>query len=216
MKSQTLTMMQFDRTRTLVIFVTVFLIASSSGYRCFAWDEHYPFSVYSSIDSSIRSLDRLATLIEELKQGSVKNFEPCRKKDVSPQTTTYDHIIEVASALFDVEGSLIKAVIRAESNFHPTVVSQKNAAGLMQLIGKTANSMGVRDPYDPYENVMGGTRYLSLLLKRYNYDKSLALAAYNAGPQAVDQFGGIPPFPETMDYVQKVLRYYKKYKAAVD
>ena len=113
--------------------------------------------------------------------------------------------------MYSVETGLVKAVIRAESDFNPTAVSQKGALGLMQLMPDTATLMEVGNPFDPTENVLGGTRYLAQLLRRFNGDKILALAAYNAGPEKVAMYQGVPPYEETKMYVRKVMEYYKAY-----
>ncbi len=128
--------------------------------------------------------------------------------------TKYDEIILQASKQFEVERALIKAIIKAESDFDHQAVSSKGALGLMQLMPETADEMNVKDPFDPGENIIGGTRYLSLLLKRFNNDKQLALAAYNAGPDEVESSNGIPPFPETKTFVEKVMDYYHSYHSA--
>ncbi len=125
----------------------------------------------------------------------------------------FEHIIAQASQKFGVEAAFVKAVIKAESDFDHKARSHKGAEGLMQLMPGTANDMAVRDPYNPEENIFGGTRYLSLMLERYKNDKRLALAAYNAGPERVDENKGIPPFPETKSFVEKVLNYYHDYKS---
>jgi hypothetical protein len=101
---------------------------------------------------------------------------------------------------------LIKSVIRVESGFNPNAISQKGAQGLMQLMPETAARMGVRNPLDPSENVDGGARYLRELLGLFSNDVVKALAAYNAGPKRVEQFHGVPPYPETVKYVNKVIR----------
>jgi soluble lytic murein transglycosylase-like protein len=114
-------------------------------------------------------------------------------------------IHEVAER-YGVDPVLVHAVIDAESAFNPWAVSAKGAQGLMQLMPRTASALGVRDSFNPRENIEGGVRHLRYLLDRYPADLSLVLAAYNAGEGAVDYYGGIPPFPETQQYVQRILR----------
>jgi len=128
----------------------------------------------------------------------------------------YASIIRQASERFRVEPSLIRAVIKAESDFDHKAVSKKGARGLMQLMPETSDAMDVADPHNPEENIFGGTRYLSLLLERFNRDKVLALAAYNAGPEKVEANKGVPPFPETESFIKKVLQYYHKYKSLTE
>jgi soluble lytic murein transglycosylase len=106
---------------------------------------------------------------------------------------------------YGVSPSLVEAVVRAESQFDPTAVSPKGAGGLMQLMPKTASALGVVDRFDPRENITGGVRHLRYLLERYQGSVVLAVAAYNAGEGAVDTHRGIPPYPETLRYVQRVL-----------
>lgn len=125
----------------------------------------------------------------------------------------YSGIIEQASQRFGVEGPLIKAVIKAESNFDSSAVSSKGAQGLMQLMPQTAEEVEVEDPFSAEENIFGGTRYLGQLMKRFEGDKRLALAAYNAGPERVESYNGIPPFPETEAFVERVLKYYRFYSS---
>ena len=122
-------------------------------------------------------------------------------------------MIKQAASRFGVDPSLIRAVIKAESDFDHRAVSHKGAKGLMQLMPKTSNDMKVENPFNPEENIFGGTHYLSLLLNRFENNKKLALAAYNAGPEKVETHQGIPPFPETKSFVKKVLDYYKRYKS---
>jgi len=139
---------------------------------------------------------------------------PNHSKPASRYIRDYDEAITKASRQFRVEPSLIKAVIRAESDFDRKAVSRKGAQGLMQLMPNTAQLMEVADPFDPEENILGGTRYLSLMLERFQNNVQLALAAYNAGPERVEQYKGIPPFPETRTFVERVLRFYDQYAAA--
>ena len=123
----------------------------------------------------------------------------------------YEELIQQASERFRVDPFLIKAVIKAESDFDYQAVSSKGAQGLMQLMPETAYDMEVGDPFNPEENIFGGTRYLSVLLERYKNDKTKALAAYNAGPERIEEYKGIPPFTETEDFVERVLNYYEAY-----
>jgi soluble lytic murein transglycosylase-like protein len=104
---------------------------------------------------------------------------------------------------------LIKAVIKTESNGNYRAVSKKGAMGLMQLMPTTANDMSVSNPYNPEQNIEGGTKYLRLLLDKFNGDLTLALAAYNAGPKVVEKYGNVPPYSETKNYVKKVFSLYK-------
>jgi soluble lytic murein transglycosylase len=127
-----------------------------------------------------------------------------------PRHWLYDGLIGLTAREHQLQPALVKAVIAAESNFDPDAVSRRGAQGLMQLMPETAAALGVADPLQPLENVRAGTRYLRLMIDRYG-DLERALAAYNAGPSAVDHYGGIPPYPETRDYVQRVLTYYRHY-----
>ena len=117
----------------------------------------------------------------------------------------YGEEIREVAARHGVAADLVEAVIRVESAFNPRAVSNKGAQGLMQLMPRTASSLGVRNAFDPRENIDGGVRHLRYLLDRYPGNVPLALAAYNAGEKAVDHYGGIPPYAETQQYVQKIL-----------
>jgi Transglycosylase SLT domain len=125
----------------------------------------------------------------------------------------YRELVEAAAERYKVDADLITSVIAVESNFDPKALSPKNARGLMQLLPETAERLGVQNIYDPKENIEAGTRYLRELLQRYNNDLALALAAYNAGPERVQQYGRVPPFAETLSYVRRVKRTYEKSKS---
>lgn len=126
--------------------------------------------------------------------------------------STFDELIRKASSQHGVSMPLLKAVIKAESDFNPTAVSRKGAVGLMQIMPANFRLLNIRDPFDPWENIAGGARYLKLMLQRFNGRLHLALAAYNAGPEAVDRYNNIPPYPETVRYVQKVLSFYRTFR----
>lgn len=145
-----------------------------------------------------------------------KRYKPVQRRTFrhrnyrAPKRDTYDTLIQSTAAEYGIPPALVKAVIAAESAFNPTAVSRAGAQGLMQLMPGTAAALGVSDSLVPEENVRGGVTYLRLMIERYG-DLSRALAAYNAGPGAVDKYGGIPPYRETKDYVARVLSYYRQY-----
>lgn len=118
--------------------------------------------------------------------------------------TAFDHLIDEAAARHGLAPALIRAVIATESAFDPLAVSSAGAQGLMQLMPALSDELGVTDPFDPRENIMAGSEYLSALLATYDGDLSLALAGYNAGPGAVELYQGVPPFPETQRYVKNI------------
>lgn len=124
-----------------------------------------------------------------------------------------DALIEQYSSKNGLDSSFVKAVIKQESGFQTKVTSHCGAMGLMQLMPATASSLGVKDAYDPEQNIAGGTKYLKGLLDRFGGDKSLALAAYNAGPNAVAKYNGIPPYKETQNYVKNIMSMYQKYSS---
>ena len=128
----------------------------------------------------------------------------------------YEDIIEKAAETFGVNKNIIKSVIMTESAANNKAISGAKAKGLMQLIDSTASDMGVNNIWDPQQNIFGGTKYLAGLLRKYNGDLNLALASYNAGPENVDKYDGIPPFGETQNYVTRVNGYLKHFNGAED
>ncbi|MGA7827330.1 MAG: lytic transglycosylase domain-containing protein [Geobacteraceae bacterium] len=125
----------------------------------------------------------------------------------------FDPIVSSAASEYGVDKSLVKAVISAESGYNPNAVSPKGAQGLMQLMPKTAQDLNVSNSLDPRDNIRGGVRYLRFLLDTFRGDETLALAAYNAGLARVNQYGGVPPYEETRNYISRVLSYQKSYKS---
>jgi len=125
---------------------------------------------------------------------------------ISQRLSAFAGIIEEASNAYGVDADLIAAVIAQESSGNPSAVSPAGAKGLMQLIDSTAADMGVKQVFNPRDNILGGTRYLRNLLNLHGGNERLALASYNAGPAAVERYGGVPPYPETQNYVENVLR----------
>jgi hypothetical protein len=125
-----------------------------------------------------------------------------------------DDVVNEASLRYRLDPDLVNSVIKAESAFNARAVSPKGARGLMQLMPGTASQLGVANAFDPAANVEGGTKYLRALLEHYNFDVVKALAAYNAGPQRVEQYGGVPPYYETRAYVARVVRDFNKKKVA--
>lgn len=137
--------------------------------------------------------------------GNTSFSDMMKSQSVSP----LEDIFNRAAAKYGVDVNLLKAIAKQESDFQPNCTSHAGAMGIMQLMPDTAKGLGVTDPYDPEQNIMGGAKFISQMLKKYDGDVTLALAAYNAGPNNVAKYGGVPPFKETQDYVKKVTAYYK-------
>lgn len=154
----------------------------------------------------------------ELPAAEVVAIEPeeifVSDKKPTLANTPYAEFISSAAQHHGVDADLIVSVITAESKFNPKAISRKNARGLMQLLPETATRLGVKNIFDPQENIDAGTRYLRELLDRYHDDLALTLAAYNAGPQRVEQYKTIPPYRETVSYVQRVQKTYKARKSS--
>ncbi len=156
--------------------------------------------------------------VAEVPVTEVLGIEPEEVFDPLPEhltpNTPFSEIIRQAASRYGVDPDLIHCLITVESNFNPKAISRKNARGLMQIMPQTAALLGVKNIFDPRENVDAGTRYLRDMLAKYNNDLTLALAAYNAGPDKVDRYGRhVPPYSETRLYVQKISRNYAKIKS---
>lgn len=147
----------------------------------------------------------------------IEQIDPAEITDVTTPATDatrsrFEDLIASSAARWHVDKALVKAIVANESAFMPGATSPTGAQGLMQLEPGTAAALGVTDPYDPEQNVNGGTRYIRALLDRFGGDATRALAAYNAGPGAVEKYGGVPPYAETRAYVERVLESYRRYK----
>ena len=175
-------------------------------------------------DSKVENLNKQSEGVKKDFKTLQKNEANARKENIKKfliqrygvslvdRIKKFDEIIKKASAEFNVPEELIKAVIAVESSGNVFAVSPKGAKGFMQLVDSTAEFVGVKNVWHPAENIYGGVKYLRYLLDRFNGDLKLALAGYNAGPENVEKFGGIPPFPETIEYVGKVMRYLKLFE----
>lgn len=181
-----------------------------------------PAEVYKWVDENgIVNLSNVAPPTDHNFQ--VLNF-PCYASDPKCRSVSWEKVplnrvafrdeIRAAAEYNAVEESLIRAIIHAESAYQPDARSPKGAQGLMQLMPATAQALRVSDPFDPALNIRGGTRYLSDLLLEFDGDITRAAAAYNAGPQAVHQYGGVPPYAETREYVRRVEILYRRYQQA--
>jgi len=184
--------------------------------------EDYLNSFTGEDTSSLSSTSELTKYLDKLGNDTTSNV--LRARSALANSTAYipnnntelmnliNSGIDNASVKYGVDKDLVRAVMKQESSFNPTAISKSGAQGLMQLMPGTADALSVKNPFDIIQNINGGVQYLKDQLTNFKGDVSLALAAYNAGPNSVMKYGGIPPYAETQDYVQKVTEYYNQYK----
>ena len=214
--------------RPLALLILVSAVASAGEYALLASGGRLPVERHERAGSIVRLYVQGGTI--EIEAAEVRGFEaeepdpragapavpatgPAVPQPAPPASASApvapEKLANAAAAKYGLPPSLVRSVMKAESGFQPRAVSSKGAIGLMQLMPGTAQSLGV-NPYDPAQNVDAGTRYLRELLEKYHGLLRHALAAYNAGPEAVEKHGGVPPFAETLDYIRRVEREWKR------
>jgi len=205
------------RLRGLVAFLLLFAAAAPlrAEYVLLRNGQRLSVSAYQRLGGSYRlqipggSVEVAAADVVAIEPEEVFRPVPAPANEKAP----YHNLIQEAAQRNGVDADLVTSVIAVESRFDARAVSRRNARGLMQLLPETAQRLGVKDSFNPRENIEGGTRYLRELLERYHHDVVLALAAYNAGPGRVRQYGQVPPYAETQSYVRRVKRSYEQQKA---
>lgn len=193
--------------KTLVVLFLICGVAEAGIYKYVGEDGTV---LYTDVPRG-KKADKAIKTKEKSSKTVSSNNKPVKVayNTSTPADNSLHPIINQKAKENEMDPSLVKAVIKAESNGNPHAISKKGAMGLMQLMPGTANDLQVKNPFDPEQNIDGGTRYLRYLIERFNGNLTLALAAYNAGPQAVEKHGAVPPYAETRQYVRKVLAIYK-------
>jgi hypothetical protein len=204
----------FSSTRSVACGLALALVcivspAARADYAVMASGERMHITGYETLGATVRLHISGGTVDVPVEQ--VVRFEPEEiftpvsvQAKAGPLAVPYSDLIRQFAGKYGLEPQLLAGVMRAESNFNPRAVSVKNAQGLMQLLPSTANHLSVRNTFDPAQNIEAGARYLKQLLDRFGGNIALALAAYNAGPERVKQYNGVPPYRETQNYVKRI------------
>lgn len=195
----------------LVLGYAFFFSAVVFAERTYVYKESDGTVWYTNVKPAAQDSTRFELLEVRGRPTATSSCIGLTKEKMANRAVPYLPTIKQFSSEFHVDAKLIKAVVRNESCFDRSAVSSAGAEGLMQLMPATAKSLGVNDSFDPKQNLRGGIEYLSGLITRYDNNLTLALAAYNAGPGAVQKYDGIPPYPETEKYVERVMNSYRSY-----
>lgn len=166
---------------------------------------------FTNVKPAAQDSSRYKLIEVKGRQTATRSCRGMNDSKLAERARNYHQEITRYSSEYSIDFRLIMAVIRNESCFDKSAVSSAGAQGLMQLMPATARSLGVTDSFNPGQNIRGGTKYLSGLVKRYDNNIKMALAAYNAGPGAVAKYDGVPPYPETQNYIEKVIKSYQRY-----
>lgn len=191
-----------------IFLLVAMLLASASEIRADIYRYDSADGVIYFTNSRMNAKGRVVVREPKPRQSTAADAAQKSGKNSAADKAAYHSIVEEKAKQHDMDPQLVKAVIKAESNWNAGAVSNKGAQGLMQLMPSTASLLGVVNPFDPVQNIDGGIRYLKHLLGKFGGNLTLALAAYNAGPKLVEKKGGVPSIPETVAYVRKVLAYY--------
>lgn len=188
------------------IIPTILITGLMTGFLCLATVPSAQAKIYKYIDKNG------VLHFTDVPRGNNLYLNDGEANSEGYHTAEFDRWIYQAARRYDIAFPLLKAVIKVESNFNPNAVSPKGAKGLMQIMPQNYPALGIRNPFNPYENIMGGARYFREQMDRFNGQLQLALAAYNAGPHVVDRYNHIPPYPETINFIKRVMKYYIVYK----
>ena len=196
----------------LIAILTTALLTSEADADIYRYVDRDGVTHYTNIRPKGGGWKKVLKTRKSRSRVASRSYRDSAYRSDPKRYTRYDTYIEEAALLYQLPPSFIRAVLRVESNFYPDVVSCDGAMGLMQLMPATAASMGVRNPFNPRENILGGARFLRVLANQFNGDLILTIAAYNAGQNAVLKYQGVPPFKTTLAYIRKVFEYYRHYK----